>query len=208
MMQSSKSMRQGESAGLPSMAVPISTAVTLPPPDFENSRWFSAEVQPHEPVLRSYLRGAFPSVRDVDDVVQESYLRIWRTRASQPIRCVRGFLFQVARRLALDFVRRQKASPIEAGRDWSELAVIPDEADAVVAISQEELKHHLVAAVAALPNRYREIVIMRKLEELPQKVVAQRLGLSERTVENLLARGLKKVAATLQARKVLADYER
>jgi hypothetical protein len=49
------------------------------------ARWFAEEVQPHEASLRAYMRGAFPMVRDVDDVVQESYLRVWRARAAQPI---------------------------------------------------------------------------------------------------------------------------
>lgn len=180
----------------------------MPDSNSQLSRWFSEEVQPHEPMLRSYLRGVFPSVRDVDDIVQESYLRVWRTRASQPIRCVRGFLFQVARRLALDTVRRDRISPIETGRDLAGLPVFIDEPDAAATAIQEELKRHLIEVVGALPNRYREIVIMRKFEEIPQKVVAARLGLSERTVENLLARGIVKVEAALIARGVLERYSR
>jgi hypothetical protein len=42
------------------------------------ARWFAAEVHPHEPALRGYLWGSCPAVRDVDDVVQESFLRIRR----------------------------------------------------------------------------------------------------------------------------------
>lgn len=185
---------------------PLVNFETLPPSEFESSRWFAQEVQSHETVLRSYLRGSFPTVRDVDDVVQESYLRVWKARASQPIRCVRGFLFQVARRLALDTVRREKVSPIDVGSDLAALSVYHDGPDAATAAIQADLKRHLVDAVAALPKRYREIVVMRKFEDIPQSVVAQELGLSVRTVENLLARGLKKVEATLRARGVLEQY--
>jgi DNA-directed RNA polymerase specialized sigma24 family protein len=68
----------------------------MSPPDSDNARWFAEEVLPHDRALRGYLRGSFPAVRDVEDVVQESYLRIWRTRAAQPIRSARGFLFRIA----------------------------------------------------------------------------------------------------------------
>src|SRR5438876_12279709 len=61
-----------------------------------DSRWFAAEVHAHERSLRAYLRGAFPSVRDVDDVVQESYVRVWKARLAHPIQSARSFLFQVA----------------------------------------------------------------------------------------------------------------
>lgn len=176
-------------------------------PCTDGERWFMDEVQPHGLKLKSYLRGSFPQVRDVDDVVQESYLRVWRAHARHPIQSAKAFLFQIARRLAIDAVRHARVSPIETGRDSDLSAVLAPETDAAHAVTQQERKRHLVEAVASLPNRYREIVILRKFEELPQRVVAERLGLSERTVENLLARALKKVEATLRRRGVFELYE-
>ncbi|MGH7944160.1 MAG: hypothetical protein ACREF9_04025, partial [Opitutaceae bacterium] len=57
----------------------------MPPSPGEAARWFTEQVQPHEIQLRNYLRVAFPTVRDVEDVVQESFLRIWKARAVHPI---------------------------------------------------------------------------------------------------------------------------
>lgn len=74
-------------------------------------KWFAEEVQPHGPSLRAFLRGRFPAVRDVDDVVQESYLRIWKARARHPIDSAKAFLFRIARNLALDTLRHEKNSP-------------------------------------------------------------------------------------------------
>ena len=42
----------------------------------DRARWFKEEVHSLDTRLKSYLRGSFPSV-DVEDVVQESYLRTW-----------------------------------------------------------------------------------------------------------------------------------
>jgi hypothetical protein len=55
---------------------------TFAPPAAALRAWFAEEVQPHDAQLKAYLRGAFPAVRDVEDVVQESYLRVWRARAT------------------------------------------------------------------------------------------------------------------------------
>lgn len=52
----------------------------MPPCDPETAHWFTEHVHPHDAQLKAYLRGAFPAVRDVEDVVQESYLRVWRVR--------------------------------------------------------------------------------------------------------------------------------
>jgi RNA polymerase sigma-70 factor (ECF subfamily) len=187
----------------------VSAPSPIPDPaaDVPQSQWFTAEVQAHEASLRSYLHGAFPSVRDVDDVVQESYLRIWRARAARPIHSARAFLFQVARRLAVDTLRRRGTNPIDAGRVLDAIAVIEEAPDAAELAILRERKRLLVDVIAALPNRYREIVILRKLEGVPQKEVAARLGLSERTVENLLARALKRCEARLRARDVRGVFE-
>jgi RNA polymerase sigma factor (sigma-70 family) len=164
------------------------------------SNWFMEEVHPHDSSLKAYLRGSFPAVRDVEDVVQESYVRVWKARAAQPIRHAKGFLFQVARRLALDILRRGRASPIDLGRDLAYLSVITHDPTAAEAATLMERKRLLIDAVVALPARYREIVILRKLEDVPQKEVAARLGISERTVENLLGRGVRRCEDYLRRR--------
>jgi hypothetical protein len=55
----------------------------------EQSRWFTEEVQPHGQALRAYLRKHYPDATDVDDVVQESYLRVLRARSPKPARTAR-----------------------------------------------------------------------------------------------------------------------
>lgn len=177
-----------------------------PRPD--NLRWFSEEVQPHTAQLKGYLRGSFPTVRDVDDVVQESFLRVWRTKAAQPVDSAKGLLFQIARRLALDILRRDRTSPLDAGRDSAALAVISNEPDAAEAAANRERRALLIDAVLALPPRYREIVLLRKFEDVSQREVAARLGLSERTVENLLARAVRKVEDRLRQRGAMEHFAR
>ncbi|MBL9207290.1 MAG: sigma-70 family RNA polymerase sigma factor [Opitutaceae bacterium] len=155
--------------------------------------WFEAEVQPHEGHLRSFLRGAYPALRDVDDVVQESYLRIWSTHAIKPIRSARAFLFQVARNLALDLLRRKIASPVKGVSDLAALTIQDDAPDpAAVACSREEIAL-LARALHSLPPRCREITVLRKIQRMPQKEIAARLGLSEQTVQVQVLRGVKKI---------------
>lgn len=164
--------------------------MTASAPALGLSRWFTEEVQPHEPVLRSYLRGAYPAVRDVDDVVQESFLRIWRTRLVRPIQSSKSFLFQVARHLAIDELRRGRA-PVQPLRDLAELSVIDEKPDAADGYDYHEKVSLLSDALAALPGRCREVVYLRKFKGLSQKEVASRLGISVRTVESQFARGMQ-----------------
>ena len=168
--------------------------------DENHAQWFTDEVQQHEPALRGYLRHAFPTL-DVDDVVQESYLRIWRARLARPIRSTKAFLFQVARHLAVDGLRKASA-PVMALRDLSELTVLDDKPDAADELDYHERISVLSDALAALPNRCREVVYLRKFRALPQKEVAAKLGISVRTVESQFARGMHLCEVHLRRRGV------
>ncbi len=166
-------------------------------------KWFAEEVRPHEVALRGYLRQSFPAVRDIEDVVQESYLRAWRTRAVQPIRSVRAFLFTVARRVALNVVDRQKTAGTIFVGDLAALPVLSDGPGVAEHVSREEHLAYLVEALATLPERCREITVLRKLQGVPQREVAARLGISEKTVEEQVARGMRRCREYFRRRGVM-----
>ena len=91
-----------------------------PPQDLETASWFTKEVQPHEGMLRHYLVGiARPA--DIDDLVQESYVRLLRMREQNQVRSPRGLLFTMARNAAHDLFRRRgpPASPPSPSRTFS-----------------------------------------------------------------------------------------
>jgi RNA polymerase sigma-70 factor (ECF subfamily) len=158
----------------------------------EQNRWFAEHVYSQDPLLKAYLRSSFPSIRDVDDIAQESYLRIWKARAAHPIDSVKAFLFKISKHLAINQIRRQRVSPIDPVTDLSSLIVIEDRPDAAaVACTREELLL-LAKGIDALPGRCREIFVLRRLMGLSQREIAEKLGLSEETVHAQVQRGLRR----------------
>lgn len=139
---------------------------------------------------------------EVEDVIQESYLRTWKARATQPILSVRAFLFRVARNLALDVVRHNQASPIDRAKHLEGLSVIEDEPDAAELAARQERIGLLAEAMLQLPRRCQEIFILHKIKQLTRREVASRLGLSERTVEVQTARAVRRCAEYLRKRGV------
>ena len=91
----------------------------------DQSCWFVTEVQPHRPSLRAWLLARFPTLPDVDDVVQETFARVLGAREAGPIRSTRALLFAIARNLALDAVRRQQVVQVPG-----EGVVVVEEEDA------------------------------------------------------------------------------
>ena len=182
-------------------AVSLTTPQRLP--TAEENRWFSEEVYVHEPSLRAYLRAQYPFAPDIDDVVQESFLRLWKVRMGQPVRYAKALLFKVARHLVIDTARRNKISPIEHVTDLAALPVIDDgrPGPAEAACKREEIVL-LAAAIDSLPARCREILILRKLRGVPQKAIAAQLGLSEQTVQVQVSRGVRRCEEFLRAHGV------
>ena len=152
-------------AKLPAVSAEPSEAPssTVPP---GLAQWFSDEVHAHEPRLRAFVRVRFPSLRDVDDVVQESYLRIWRTRLRRPIDSTRDFLFRIAQHLAIDLLRRAETARTDNHCDLSLLAVYDGLPDAAETLTYREKIQWLAEALAELPTRCRRIIVLRKFENV------------------------------------------
>jgi RNA polymerase sigma factor (sigma-70 family) len=165
----------------------------------EDTRWFEGEVEPHESDLRNFLRTRFPALVDIDDVVQESYVRLFRARRAGKISQVRPYLFVIARNVAFDSFRRRQISGIEGMAEVDRLSVVEDRPDAAEVVSRDQELEMLHEAIQALPARCREVFSLRKLHGLSHGEIAEKLGLSVNTIEHHVSHGL------LRCRQYLAE---
>ena len=178
----------------------------MPPPHPDQTRWFAEEVQPHEPDLRSWLHRRFPEARDIDDVVQESYVRLLRARESTPVASARAYLFATARNVALAIFRRPKIFSTYPVTDSAVLRIVQEGEDVAELVSMRQEVALLLEAIDALPHRCREIFILRKLQGVPQRQIAEQLRLSEQTVQVQVARGAKRCVQFLRQHGVTGRY--
>lgn len=165
----------------------------------EESRWFKEEIRPHEREMRAFLQRRFPTIGDIDDVVQETYARLLRARKAGTATLTRGYLFVIARNVALDLVRRDRTVSLERLGGIEPLYVVEDRPDAAEAVSHEQELQLLAEAMRGLPPRCREILTLRRIEGLSHRAIADRLGIAEGTVNAQLAIGLMRCRAYLCA---------
>ena len=158
----------------------------------DSARWFAEEVLPHEAALRAWLRARFPVVTDTDDLVQEAYARLMQAHATGPIACPRAFLFVTARNLALNHLRHQRIERPEGAAEIDALSVADERVGIPEALAHAEDFQILIRAIESLPERCRQVVTLRKIYGLSQKEAAERLGISEHTVEAQGSIGLQK----------------
>ena len=126
-----------------------------------------------------------------DDIVQETFLRIWNNRSKLDPECsFKSYLFTISYRLLLKEIHRQLNNPVMAEFiDYqSELATATDEAERKL-----EFDLFLVALEKAkkLLPRQREIFEMNKELNIPILDIAKKLNIGEQVVRNQLSASLK-----------------
>lgn len=156
--------------------------------------WFQREILAQEPVLLGYLRRVWPKGEDVEDLAQEIYTRVYQAALASRPAAPRAFLFATARHLMTDRIRRERIVSIQAIGDLESLNVLVDELSAERRVSAHQELSRLAEALDALPPRCREVVWLKRVAELSQSEVAGRLGISVKTVEAHLAKGMRLLA--------------
>lgn len=162
-----------------------------PPIPEGRARWLADEVVPHEPALRSWLHGHAPDSMEVDDIVQETYALLAGLDEVAHIRNPRAYLFTAARSVMLQQLRRARIVPIVAVAEVERLSILVDDVTPErSAVAGQDLGR-IGALIAALPARCREVFVLRRVEGLPQREIATRMGISENTVEKHIGKALR-----------------
>jgi RNA polymerase sigma factor (sigma-70 family) len=159
--------------------------------------WFAHEILAHEEALVRYLRRKWRSRDDVHDLRQEAYIRVYEAASKSRPTAPKSFLFTTARNLMADHYRRERVVSIEMRGELESLNVLVDEVSPEQQASAHEDLRRLAQAFDQLPPKCREVVWMRRVEDLSQKQVADRLGISEKTVEKHVAKGVRFLANCL-----------
>ncbi len=159
-------------------------------------------MQPHESTLRAWLRSRFPSLTDTDDLVQESYARLFRARESGRVMNAKNYLFATARNAALDIFRHEKVIPMRPLAEIEASPVSDNKPDAAETASHDDELAMLAEAIQALPERCREVVVLRKLHGLSQKQIAEKLGISENTVAAQASLGVRRCMEYFRERRI------
>lgn len=140
--------------------------------------------------LKYFISGYVVNPQDVDDVCQETFLRTYKSSLEKEVQTPKSFMFKVAKNLIVSDFRR-------ASTQLNEYVEDIDIVDS--AIELDNLENNTLAqeklgvmceAIAGLPNKCRQVVIMRKVYGLATKDIAIRMDISTTTVSNYITRGM------------------
>ncbi|MFH1558584.1 MAG: RNA polymerase sigma factor [Pseudomonadota bacterium] len=157
---------------------------------------------------RSLMWSVMRIVRDpqtAEDLAQETYIRARKAIEAGPIEHIEAFLHQTARNLALDHQRRRRIrGEVETAAPGDAMlsGVAEDVPSIEAAILERERFETFRRSLAGLPERAQAVMILSRVEEWPNRRIAEYLDVSERTVFSDLK------LAMAHCREALARLER
>ncbi|WP_170343798.1 RNA polymerase sigma factor [Ruegeria atlantica] len=141
---------------------------------------------------------------EAEDVTQDAMMRLWQMAPNwvSGQAKVSTWLYRVTLNLCVDI--RRKKTP-------DRLSDVPEPEDGKASVvdrmQDEARKDALQSALAELPERQRQAVVLRHIEELPNPEIAGIMGISVEAVESLTARGKRSLTAILAGRREELGYE-
>ena len=133
--------------------------------------------------------------KEIEDIVQETYVRACQTEKKGEIDSPRSFLLKTARNLALDHVKRAESRLADSLEESSESALVdtgrPADATFEEVASNDEFAL-FCDAVRHLPLQCRRIFVLKKVYGYSRREIAENMNLSEHTVQTQIARGMKR----------------
>jgi RNA polymerase sigma-70 factor (ECF subfamily) len=146
--------------------------------------------------LRRYLARLLGNATEAQDVAHDAYLRVYASVQTHTPDRPEALLYVTARRLAINRLKRRSISPLsrEPMNEATAASSTPGVAQQVMARQELAL---LERAIAGLPEGCRTVLLLRKVELLSHKEIADRLGIAISTVEKQHARALRLLRAAM-----------
>jgi RNA polymerase sigma-70 factor (family 1) len=148
--------------------------------------------------LHRYIQRFVGSSETAKEIVQEAFLRTYRQRES--VTTLRAFLFSTARNLAANEYRHRRTMERNALGDFCHSGVKTEHESPETEMLRDERNRLIQEAIDRLPPQCRAAFALRVFHQCSYKEVADRLGISPKTVEKHIARGLRETHGYLNRR--------
>lgn len=169
------------------------------------NRRFVEEVLPHAGAAYNLARWMSRSEADARDIVQEAFVRALRYFGSYHGGAARAWLLSIVRNTACTWLSSNPSVAQQDGAAPSTTAASEDSAhfddgDPLAEVTRQEESNHLRQAIAQLPVEFREVLILRELEDLSYRQIATIVGCPIGTVMSRLSRARDQLGDRLRGK--------
>ncbi|MRI63762.1 RNA polymerase sigma-70 factor [Ornithobacterium rhinotracheale] len=161
-----------------------------------NEKAFKILFTKYRPRLTNYAYRFVNNQTVVEDLVQETFEKIWEKRHTLSLVSVSSLLFTIIRNKCINYLKRQSILEIssieylENLEGEERLYNLDLSSGAEMPLMVEEMKEQIEMVLRQLPERTKEIFLLRRDEGLKNREISERLGISTTAVEKHMSRAL------------------
>lgn len=144
----------------------------------------------HFKALHAYANVILKDEDDAEEIVQNMFLKFWEKRDLLNVQTsLKAYLYKCVYHDSLNFLKHQKIKT--KYQDFAAFTMNEEHLPASSKIEMTELEYNISLALNELPEQCRTIFQMSRFEELKYREIAERLGLSIKTIENQMGKALR-----------------
>jgi RNA polymerase sigma factor (sigma-70 family) len=155
----------------------------------DQAQTFEKIVLPHLDAAYNLARWLVRNTQDAEDIVQEAYLRAFKFFGGYQGGDARSWVLKIVRNTSYSFLEKNRPANLTEEFDEMVHGVTTDRSDPEMALLRSADGHILREALNKLPVNYREVLVLREIEGMSYREIAEVMGVPLGTVMSGLARG-------------------
>ncbi|MFD0964367.1 RNA polymerase sigma factor [Pseudofulvibacter geojedonensis] len=148
-------------------------------------------------LLRNYLYYKFGDLNEVDDLVQDAFIKVWDNCSKVTKDSAKSYLFRIAINMSTS-VLRHKTVKLKHQKEVISIQKDQTNESPEYLLQQKEFQEKLEKAIASLPDRQREVYLLNRIEQKTYKEIAELSGVSVKAIEKLISKALVKLRKEIE----------
>ncbi len=157
-----------------------------------NETTFQLFFKTNASLLRNYLYYKYGNATDVDDVVQEAFIKLWNNCEKTTSKTAKSYLFRIATNLSISILRHHTVK-LKYNKEVKYINNNSTPESPEFILEEKEFLVKLQNAISSLPDRQREVFLLNRIEKKTYKEIAELSEVSVKAIEKLMSKALLKL---------------
>ncbi len=161
-----------------------------------NEKVFDEFFKSHAKLLRNYVYYKFGDLEQAEDIVQDAFIKLWNNCSKVNLDKAKSYVYTVATNLGISITRHQKVRFKYKDYITQRKTDTNHESPEFVMLEKEYMEK-FKNAIAALPERQREVFLLNRIDKKTYREIAELSGVSVKAIEKLMHKALVALRKTI-----------